>query len=59
MFRDAHFAVFTVELEGEDGAVLQTEVTGLVCHRVDLAAMTKLVEYAILAGHEGVGRLRL
>ena len=33
MFSDAHFAVFAVELEGEDCAVLQTEIAWLVRHR--------------------------
>ena len=46
-----HLAVVAVEMESEDGAVAQAEVSGLVAERRRLAAVPHLVEQAVAAGH--------
>ena len=46
-----HLAVVAVEVESEDGAVAQAEVSGLVLEGGSLAAVTHLMEQAVAAGH--------
>ena len=46
-----HLAALAVEMEAEDGAVAQAEVTGLVLEGGSLAAVPHLMEQAVAAGH--------